>query len=442
MYNSDIYNEHLNIFNYYGRGKTCEDNLSRILTRILMEDEYKNFQNEILNILDIDGNIDCVFSHIGINKIKNYIFNNQIKIDEYIPVTLTAMEESVDDESLQAKTPIPDIVLLVNNKLIFIEVKIGNEIPNKQVLNQIRMYLNDYDFDVNVKHLYWENIVKSLSKIYSKDFFIKDYLELIASDYPNWFNYNFKELYDIMRKDKNNNIIYKEFKDLEDDNNLINVRIYRLLDEYCKKNNIMKHSCFDKRRSFPLINSFTSEMQFRFVQEGNRLESHIWTGELIEYTKNFNNYYKNNKILVDSFINGKSDRFDGEYYIVPYILFRSYFSYLSSISILKLKNKIIPEDICNLLSGSKEYNEFEKIISDNINEIKKYIPDIKNYFDDIVNKFYVNTKRTNMTISIGYDIVISYPQDVYFDLDENNKLDKIVDNSIEVYNKYFNTKVG
>ena len=41
MNDNEIYNEHLNLFNYYSRGKTCEDNLSRILARILFEDNYK-----------------------------------------------------------------------------------------------------------------------------------------------------------------------------------------------------------------------------------------------------------------------------------------------------------------------------------------------------------------------------------------------------------------
>ena len=46
-----------------------------------------------------------------------------------------------------------------------------------------------------------------------------------------------------------------------------------------------------------------------------------------------------------------------------------------------------------------------------------------------------------MTISIGYNIIISYPCNVYTKLDCDGKFDNIVDNSIEVFSKYFNVDI-
>ena len=90
--NDEVYNEHLNIFNYYNRGKTCEDNLSRILARILMEKKYKKFHTEFLANLDIKGDIDYVFSHVNTNTIKKYLNKNNKKVSECIPVTLTDID--------------------------------------------------------------------------------------------------------------------------------------------------------------------------------------------------------------------------------------------------------------------------------------------------------------------------------------------------------------
>ena len=442
MNNSDVYNEHLNVFNYYSRGKTCEDNLSRILAKILIEEQYKKFHDEFLNLIGMKGNIDYVFSHIGSEKIKRYITSNNINIVECIPVTLTDRGKKIDNES-SSKSKIPDIVLKINNKLVFIEVKLGTTIPEKQVMGQIKKYLNDKDYNGKIIKIYWEDIIKKLSKLYSNDFFIKDYLQLIDSNHSNWFDYSFVDIYKMesTKKDNKGNIIYKNERDLNDKNNLINIRISKLLENYCKQNKIRLHSHFYKRRAFPLVNSFTTEMQLRFNQNQNRLEAHIWTGELVDYTKEFNEYYKNNSELIKSFINFKDNKYDAKCFIIPYVLFRDHFAYLSEFNIDNKKNTFIPKELCDLLCGRKKYTKYKKIVEDNIIEIEKYIKDFRKYFDYITSNFYTKSKRTNLTISIGYDVVISYPQESYFKLDEENKLYLVVDDCINLFNKYFGTRI-
>ena len=83
------------------------------------------------------------------------------------------------------------------------------------------------------------------------------------------------------------------------------------------------------------------------------------------------------------------------------------------------------------------YYQEELLIKDNIDLIKKYIPDIYKYYEKVVEDSYKNTNRTNMTVSIGYKITISYPREFYTKLDCDGKLDNIVDNSIKVFHKYF-----
>ena len=71
-----MYNKHLNIFHYYNGSITSEDNLSRILARILMERNYQKFQKKILSFLSVSGDIDFVFSHISVSNMKKYLNKN------------------------------------------------------------------------------------------------------------------------------------------------------------------------------------------------------------------------------------------------------------------------------------------------------------------------------------------------------------------------------
>ncbi len=72
-------------------------------------------------------------------------------------------------------------------------MKLGQDIPEEQVLNQVRNYLGLDTYQAEVFHLYWEDLVTLLSKLYPDDFFIKDYLEIIDSKYTNWFQFNLRE---------------------------------------------------------------------------------------------------------------------------------------------------------------------------------------------------------------------------------------------------------
>ena len=433
---NNIYNSHINIFDYYGGGKYHENNISRVLAKILLEGRYKKFHKELLEKIGVKGNIDYVFSHVGNNIIKHYINNSDKKINDFIPVCLTdiEIEGSIDSKSGQAKNPIPDIVLLVGDKLIYIEVKLNKTIPKNQVLNQIRSYTGNKKYYKEPIKINWSFIIKVLSKYYSTDFFISDYLQFIDYKYSHWFDFNFKEILEKMKHEK---IIYDQYNK----NDLINIRIYKLLLNYCNKNKLEIHPCFKNRSAFLLKNNFVSEMQYRFNKKDNSLEAHIWTGELVSYTKAFNDYYYSNKSLVDSFINDKTNEYGAEYSIVPYILFRDHFSYLNYFDIDSSKGRIIPREVSELLSKRMKYTDFKLLIEDNIDLIKKYIPNIYEYYEKIVDNSYKNTHRTNMTISVGYNIIISYPCSVYTKLDCDGKLDNIVDNSIEVFGKYFNVDI-
>ena len=136
-----MYNEHLNIFRYYNGKITSEDNLSRVLARIFKKRNYQKFQKKILSFLSVSGDIDFVFSHISVSNMKKYLNENGKQIQKYIPVTLTSRGEKFIRGYSKTDRSIPDIVLLSNDTLIFLEVKLGQEIPQEQVLNQVRSYL-------------------------------------------------------------------------------------------------------------------------------------------------------------------------------------------------------------------------------------------------------------------------------------------------------------
>ena len=431
-----MYNKHLNIFHYYNGSITSEDNLSRILARILMERNYQKFQKKILSFLSVSGDIDFVFSHISVSNMKKYLNENGKQIQKYIPVTLTSRGEKFIRGYSKTDRSIPDIVLLSNDTLIFLEVKLGQDIPQEQVLNQVRSYLEVDDYQAEVFHLYWEDLITLLSQLYPDDFFIKDYLEIIDSKYTHWFQYSLRDTLERVHYQ------YRLDHDFYCKNNLVNIWIYRMIEKYMKGHKIKAHEDFLVRRAFPLENFFSTEMQYRLNLKDHSLDAHIWTGETIEYTKEFHSYYQNHTELVQSFISSQNHPYQASYYMVPYILFRDHFGYLKTISLHSLKNKILPEDLVSLLSRRLKYQDYAQLICDHEGEIKRVIPKFQTYFDDTIKEFYKNTGRTNITVSIGYDIVVSYPLDEIIQLDENRKLNDLIDDTIHVYEKYFEMKVG
>ena len=316
-----MYNKHLNIFHYYNGSITSEDNLSRILARILMERNYQKFQKKILSFLSVSGDIDFVFSHISVSNMKKYLNENGKQIQKYIPVTLTSRGEKFIKGYSKTDRSIPDIVLLVGDNLVFLEVKLGQDIPEEQVLNQVRNYLGLDTYQAEVFHLYWEDLVTLLSKLYPDDFFIKDYLEIIDSKYTNWFQFNLRETLNKV------NHQYRLDHDFYDKTNLVNVWIYRMISAYMKKYKIKAHEDFERRRSFPLQNQYSSEMQYRLNLKNDSLDAHIWTGETICYTREFQAYYQTHTDLVQSFVLSKDNPYQSTYYMIPYILFRDHYGY-------------------------------------------------------------------------------------------------------------------
>ena len=66
---------------------------------------------------------------------RNYLDENRKNICKCIPVTLTSREKKFIKGYSKTDRSIPDIVLLVGDNLVFLEVKLGQDIPEEQVLN-------------------------------------------------------------------------------------------------------------------------------------------------------------------------------------------------------------------------------------------------------------------------------------------------------------------
>ena len=116
--------------------------------------------------------------------------------------------------------------MLSNDTLIFLEVKLGQDIPQEQVLNQVRSYLEVDDYQAEVFHLYWEDLITLLSQLYPDDFFIKDYLEIIDSKYTHWFQYSLRDTLERVHYQ------YRLDHDFYCKNNLVNIWIYRMIEKY------------------------------------------------------------------------------------------------------------------------------------------------------------------------------------------------------------------
>ena len=446
-YVDEIYNEHLNIFRFYRQKRDVENNFSRVLARLLIEDRYNKFHQFILNEINIDKKIKDIVYQRNLNTIKRTIDKydrGNSNIRKCVPVMLYGSNPKLDlsqtEENTDESKKIPDITLIFDDTIVFIEVKLDDVKPKHQVENQAKGYkkLNDKVEILPTKEIKWESIINYLFRYYSNDFLIKDYLNIILENYPSWLDYTFRELFNIITK--------KEIKysKEDDEENYVNIKIRKLIKQYCDNHNITYHKNVDKRGAFPLGGKFTTEMQFRIKPKTFLFESHIWTGETIEDMNEFIKYKNNNPKKIEDFINYSSKKYNEKCEIRPYILFRDYNSYILEKYTGKV-NKLFKDNVCKYICKRENYKLYCDYLHDYEKEIKDEMYDFFVNLEYIKNEYYEkegrSKKRKYLCIILGYDIVISYSKETLLKFEKDNKLFELVDNSIKIYNKYFETEI-
>ena len=437
MENNEFYDRHLNLFISYGsrkvyeynddiddldyKEKIIENNVSRVLARLCMEKDkiYLNFQERLLDKIGVSGDITEVFFQVRNDKIRARL--KDIKINKIIPVTLTefngsSVNSKVDFDKNSGNYCIPDIVLRVDDTLVFIEVKKTREDATNQVLEQIYNFNKTSLDSGDVVKIYWNQVTNILNNLPRKDIVINDYLLFLRRYFPEWF---MDKMTDII-PNKNNLLI--EYDD-SDVSNPINVRLFNLLKKYCNMDDKMSYKYLRVRRAIGIECLFASEMQFRFNKLNNSIEVHMWTGEtkyfLLEYLK----YKKNNVDKIDKFKkyndNGISTK------IRPYVLFRDDFRYIDHMDVdLDIE---IPDVFIKKMSKRKNIYDYMKYMEENRDEIEKYIPLMFNKIEEVEDKFYKGSDRKNIMVTIGEHMVISYPYAYYSKLESKTSSDYSVD---------------
>lgn len=451
MSNNGMYDRHLNLFIFYGmskyenfqddvenleyRERILENNVSRVLARLLIEkgNIYEKFQEKLLNKIGITGEINNVYFQKSNAKLRE-IFKDK-KIKNIYGVTLTAFSnEQVRGTDLNEANCIPDIVLEVDDSLVFIEVKKTSEDAREQVMYQIKNFNNTIIKYEDVIKLYWYDITTILLNLPKKDLIIRDYIDYLQRYFPEWFYY---KITDIIESDKES----YEYYDRDDLTNPINVRMFNALKSYCNLDDKKEYRHLRSRRAIKMESLFTTECQLVFDKNSRCLETHFWTGETITDMIEFERFINKNRGSIAEFL--KNSNKNVKCKIVPYILYRDSFKYIDSSS-LKKENLIIPKNIINLLSGRRKFEKFEQIVLDNLSIIKEYISGIEEEIIKLKNTFYDNTNRTLISVSLGYEVIISYSYAFYSGLENKtdfaNNVDglkELVEYSLLTYEKYF-----
>lgn len=453
----DLHDRHLNLFIPYGLSKMndsfldneligrqliFENNLSRVIARFLMESSsaYRKFQKDFLELIDENGEIKNVFFQKSNDYIKSYYFDKK-NISKFKAVTLTdvSLDNNIIYESIDNSKFISDIVLEVNDCLVFIEVKRNNVDATNQVINQIENYSGCRFYD-DVKKIFWNDITTILLNLSDRDIVIGDYVDFLKRFFPNWFVY---KMTDVIKSED-----YKyEIFDIDNISDSINVRLFNLfLRFYNNNDNNVSYRHLRTRRALEIKSEFASEMQIRFNKENNNIGVHLWTGETLYNMRKFEMFIKNN---YDKFLNFKNYKDDNFVTCLakPYILFRDSYKYLYSVDLSNFDNDIVTKDFISLITGKMLFKDFCIKVRNNISLIQKHVPDILEILS-LLEENYYSKGRTVVIISVGYELIINYPYKYYSLLEKKTDfslgkdgLDEVVKSSLQIYDKYFYIKL-
>lgn len=185
----------MNLFEHYSQAGCLpiENNISRILARILNENVYifSSFINKIneksgmlLETVKTKYNVDFQ------RTVKN------IDVDCYnkvigVALTATELQEEYSNEDINENLIIDIIVENFNDTLIIIEVKRTNENCMYQLDKQIKSIMNGKDIEYEKVSMKWEDIVEILGNYIKsskqKDIIVEDYYEYLKHYYKQWF---------------------------------------------------------------------------------------------------------------------------------------------------------------------------------------------------------------------------------------------------------------
>lgn len=410
-----IDNCHLNIFHSYQQHDTrpIENNLSRGLAIIFQE------YPEILMLFleKVREKIQQTKSGFEVHiPREEYIIGFQRRVSEIreaekvIGIALTAKElemsgsEKVFDEHPDYE-PITDLTLMYDDTAVIIEVKRNETDCRKQLEEQVKKYITDRDSEVEFISLTWTDIVLILQR-YQRlhkgniDRLVKDYYEEMEVCYPEWFP------------------TLPLIKLKVEEKERINKRLTNIKEHYIKLRNDNRNTVYG-RGAIPISFGWASECNLHFVEnfftKDHRNKPCI--GIRICAADTCAQYYK----LISCsprliFANQKNQRLllknntIVDVRIVPYVKvsdsFRGLFwVYLNDLRIDDSQKFIQFGNGITKRWRKEDWGEFQKIMrmSDVVSEEK---------WKDFLLKFQdklLNTRRTVMKVSLGFEIYAYLP---------------------------------
>lgn len=437
---------HLNLFKAFSQNlshENIEDNLSRALVLCLQNNTL--LLHEFLKTIFIDTNQKEVYNSIFTDitdfdnlKMDIQVAMNNINSEEFSKIFAIAISGTALDMSNfftyipnNTKAHITDIFISINDIAIVIEVKRNDVDCKSQLYQQVATITNN----VSVENVFpldfnWKKIMEMVTQINGfqilnnqKDRFLNDFIDLIKSHNHNWLP--------VAPFASITNNIQNKYK--------FKKRIEAALNAISHEQNILNYS---DRIGLQINTGWATEIVTYFAENKNQnvdLYFGIWPGntkgqgwQMHSQLKKHPNWSPPKGIT----INGQNFKIDWGYEI-KFCHFNGF--------------------VTNLIISDNEVKTGKKIISDAVhrNYTGKYNRDrwsnLEKFLDDYLiesfdwrkymnwEKHFINTQRTYLTMSIGYQIEtiipISYVQKIDSKIDDLAPFSEMI---IEVKNKLTN----
>lgn len=422
-------NRHLNLFKAFSQNlshENIEDNLSRALVLCLQNNSL--LLHEFFKIIFTETNQKSLYNAIftDITELDNLkmdiqVTMNNINTGEFSKIFAIAisgitldMSKFFSHTSNANKSHITDIFISINDIAFVIEVKRNNDDCKNQLYQQVATITdfvteeNVFPFDFN-----WKRIMEMVTQVNGfqtvnnqKDRFLNDFIDLIKSHNPNWLPV--APFASITNNIQNRN----KFKQ----------RIDAALNIISGDQNILNYS---DRIGIQINTGWASEIVINIRENKNNfvdLRFGVWPGntkgqgwQMLKQLKTNTNWSPPNHIVIDN------NNFKVEWgYEIKFCHFNGFVTNLIvSDKDIKSGKKIISDEVHRKHTG--------KYIRDNWNNLETFLDD---YLEPHFNwrkymnweKNFLQTKRTYLTMSIGYEIETIIPVQ-YIQL-----VDKSIDN--------------
>ena len=404
----------MNLFEHYSQ-EGClpiENNISRILARILNENVY--IFSSFINKINEKSN-----TSLGTVKTKyNVDFQRTVKdinVDCYnkvVGVALTAIElqEECSNEEVNENLITDIIIENFNDTLIIIEVKRTNENCMYQLDKQIKSIIDGKDIDYEKVSMKWEDIVEVLGNYIKfskqKDIVVEDYYEYLKHYYKQWFPVtSFSEC---------------------DNQEFINNRVDRLLQNI---QNVSNRVLEQEGKRLKVNNwGWTNQLEID-TENMEYLKIKMWPGDSGQQ------FYKlmpktSLKFVTKSITNLKivinNIEINASVNVQPYLKVSNAFAgWIASgnLDMQYYKEKADYENIFNSLHGRWFRNADEH---DFIRDKRSFIQEIsslkllnKDYFMERIHYILNNTNRKQISVSLGFYVEVNIPLEKLKEVDSN-----------------------